>query len=185
MQTCPVFWNCSPGDGWEGQEHTYWENNTLVGDGKIPLMELDSSKGFKVSRTCLNNGSFGQIQNRQILYRQSHQKCTVALGAFYAVQRCSLSILVSLTGRCGWFSWERGNWGLGCHLDIMNGPYDLSRGLQKHEICCFWLGSHENMGFPGGSAGKESACNAGDPSSIPGLGTSLEEEMATHSSVLA
>ena len=25
-------------------------------------------------------------------------------------------------------------------------------------------------GFPGGSYGKESACNAGDPSSIPGLG---------------
>ena len=24
-------------------------------------------------------------------------------------------------------------------------------------------------GFPGGSAGKESACNAGDPGSIPGL----------------
>ena len=28
------------------------------------------------------------------------------------------------------------------------------------------------MGFPGGSDGKESACNLGDPSSIPGLGTS-------------
>ena len=27
-----------------------------------------------------------------------------------------------------------------------------------------------DKGFPGGSAGKESACNAGDPSSIPGLG---------------
>ena len=26
------------------------------------------------------------------------------------------------------------------------------------------------MGFPGSSAGKELACNAGDPSSIPGLG---------------
>ena len=26
------------------------------------------------------------------------------------------------------------------------------------------------MGFPGSSAGKESACNAGDPSSIPRLG---------------
>ena len=25
-----------------------------------------------------------------------------------------------------------------------------------------------NMGFPGGSDGKESACNVGDPSSIPG-----------------
>jgi len=35
-------------------------------------------------------------------------------------------------------------------------------------------------GFPGGSDGKESACNAGDLGSIP-----LEEEMATHSSILA
>ena len=25
------------------------------------------------------------------------------------------------------------------------------------------------MGFPGGSDGKESACNAGDPGSVPGL----------------
>ena len=28
------------------------------------------------------------------------------------------------------------------------------------------------MAFPGSSAGKESTCNAGDPSSIPGLGRS-------------
>ena len=27
-----------------------------------------------------------------------------------------------------------------------------------------------DKGLPGGSAGKESACDAGDPSSIPGLG---------------
>ena len=31
------------------------------------------------------------------------------------------------------------------------------------------------MGFPGISAGKESACNAGDPSSVPGLGRSPGE----------
>ena len=31
------------------------------------------------------------------------------------------------------------------------------------------------MGFLGSSAGKESACNAGDPSSIPGLGRSAGE----------
>ena len=31
------------------------------------------------------------------------------------------------------------------------------------------------MGFPGGSAGKESACNAGDLGLIPGLGRSLGE----------
>ena len=28
------------------------------------------------------------------------------------------------------------------------------------------------LGFPGGSESKESACNAGDPGSIPGLGRS-------------
>ena len=32
------------------------------------------------------------------------------------------------------------------------------------------------MGFPGGSAGKESACSAGDVGSIPGLGRSYGEE---------
>ena len=30
-------------------------------------------------------------------------------------------------------------------------------------------------GFPGGSDGTESACNAGDPSSIPGLGRSARK----------
>ena len=38
---------------------------------------------------------------------------------------------------------------------------------------------------PSGSHGKESTCDAGDPGLIPGLGRSLEEEMTTHSSVLA
>ena len=32
------------------------------------------------------------------------------------------------------------------------------------------------QGFPGGSDGRESACNAGDPDSIPGLGRALGEE---------
>ena len=31
------------------------------------------------------------------------------------------------------------------------------------------------LGFPGGSDGKASAYNAGDPGSIPGLGRSSEE----------
>ena len=45
------------------------------------------------------------------------------------------------------------------------------------------------MGFPAGSDGKESACNAENPGSIPGLGRSpgspLEKEMTTHSNILA
>ena len=41
------------------------------------------------------------------------------------------------------------------------------------------------MSFPDGSEGKESACNAGDPGSIPGLGRSLGKIMAIHSNILA
>ena len=44
------------------------------------------------------------------------------------------------------------------------------------------------MGFPGGSALKNLPANAGDArdtGSIPGQEDPLEEEMATHSSILA
>ena len=41
------------------------------------------------------------------------------------------------------------------------------------------------LGFPCGSAGKESTCNAGDLSLTPGLGRSLEKGKATHCSILA
>ena len=37
------------------------------------------------------------------------------------------------------------------------------------ETSTIWQNSYP-LGFPGSSAGKESACNAGDPGSIPGLG---------------
>ena len=39
------------------------------------------------------------------------------------------------------------------------------------------------LSFSGGSGSEESACNAGNPSSIPRL--ALEKEMAAHSSILA
>ena len=37
------------------------------------------------------------------------------------------------------------------------------------------MGIHTHKGFPGGSDGKASACNVGDPVSIPGLGRSPGE----------
>ena len=40
------------------------------------------------------------------------------------------------------------------------------------------------LGLPGGSDGKASAYNVGEPGSIPGSGNPLEKEMATHSSTL-
>ena len=41
------------------------------------------------------------------------------------------------------------------------------------------------VGFPGGSAGKEPACNVGDLGSIPALGTAPGEGKGCHSSILA
>ena len=41
-----------------------------------------------------------------------------------------------------------------------------------------------NICFPGSSGGKESACNAGDPVWYLRQEDPLEEEMATHSSIL-
>ena len=41
------------------------------------------------------------------------------------------------------------------------------------------------MSFGGGSDGKESACNAGDPGLMPGSGRSSGEGNGYHSSILA
>ena len=38
-----------------------------------------------------------------------------------------------------------------------------------------YVGTQRNVGFPDSSVGKESACNAGDPSLIPRLGRSAGE----------
>ena len=47
---------------------------------------------------------------------------------------------------------------------------------------CLVMDVMRELGFPCGSAGKESACNVRDLGSIPGLGGSPGE--ATHSSIL-
>ena len=47
------------------------------------------------------------------------------------------------------------------------------------------LRAGERMGFPSGSDGKESACNAGDHGLIPGSGSSPGEGRGSHSRILA
>ena len=45
--------------------------------------------------------------------------------------------------------------------------------------------THSSLGFPGGSDGKESSCNAGLQVRSLGWEDPLEERMATHSNILA
>ena len=55
-------------------------------------------------------------------------------------------------------------------------------------FCCavyFYVVYPLPWGIPGGSDGKESACDAGDSGSIPGQEDPLEKEITTHSSILA
>ena len=58
---------------------------------------------------------------------------------------------------------------------------DIQQGFISVTSVHLWLKWAETeffivaMGFPDSSAGKESACNAGDPGSIPGLGRSTGE----------
>ena len=61
------------------------------------------------------------------------------------------------------------------------------RSLQPHTHTHTQTHTHTHIhaGFHDGLAGKESACNAGDPDSISGWEDPLEKEMATHASILA
>ena len=46
----------------------------------------------------------------------------------------------------------------------------MFRDLNGLDNCVFVTQRIIRMGFPGGSDGKESACNVGDQGSVPGLG---------------
>ena len=56
-------------------------------------------------------------------------------------------------------------------LQLLKGRQDFPSGLTPFISCA----STGRKGFPGGSVSQESACNAGDPRSIPGLGRSPGE----------
>ena len=57
--------------------------------------------------------------------------------------------------------------------------------MGPHRVEHDWSDAEAAADFPGGSDGKESVYNAWDPGSSPGLGRSLEKEIAIHSSTTA
>ena len=65
-------------------------------------------------------------------------------------------------------------------------PFATAKPKNYLEFNAPWL--HRFWGFPDGSVGKESTCNAGDTGDMVqslGGGDPLEKEMATHCSILA
>ena len=58
---------------------------------------------------------------------------------------------------------------------------------ESNAVNCAPVGNEMSAyeGFPGGPAGKESDCSEGDRVQLLGWEDPLEEEMATHSSILA
>ena len=73
-------------------------------------------------------------------------------------------------------------------IPVSQGPWQLLRVFPKTSFPEIWRwqscpstfkswGNSCPLGFPGSSDGKESACNAGDPGSIPGLGRSTGERI--------
>ena len=60
------------------------------------------------------------------------------------------------------------------HFSVYNNS--LSKLTQLNILdAIYLLMTSSHMGFPHSSVGKESACNAGDPGLIPGLGRSAGE----------
>ena len=53
------------------------------------------------------------------------------------------------------------------------GNQETSAGFWKGFVICVLGSFNPSLGFPGGSDGKESACNVRELGSIPGLGRSL------------
>ena len=68
-------------------------------------------------------------------------------------------------------------------FSLLGAPISTSlKNMSLSQLC--YRKTSPLLGCPGGSDSKESACNAGDQSSIPGL-ERFPGEGATHASVLA
>ena len=74
-----------------------------------------------------------------------------------------------------------------CYVPLLDASVgvslDAAGALRYRAWAQSW--SSAALAAPGSSVVKNPPTNAGDLSSIPGLGRSLEKELATHSSILA
>ena len=90
---------------------------------------------------------------------------------------------------CGWILYQLSRKGSLRTLEWVAYLFSSSFSQPRNQtgVSCIAGGFFTNWAIrePWGSAGKESACHAGDLGSIPGLGRSPERGKATYSSILA
>ena len=72
-----------------------------------------------------------------------------------------------------------------CALENSVYPPVIGQNVMYVPVRSIWHIVLFQLDFPGGSDGKASVYDVGDPGSIPGLGRSLGEGMAIHSSTIA
>ena len=67
---------------------------------------------------------------------------------------------------------------------VLWSPLGPGFGIGGSTVLLLFTNASFLWGFPGGSDGKESTCNAGDPVRSVDQENPLEKEMTTHSSIL-
>ena len=118
---------------------------------------MPSSRGFSKSRDW--------TQGSRIAGRFFTNWATMEAQEYWVK---SLSLLQEI------FPTQEQNWGLlHCRQILYQLNYKTNQGWVGARNCLHIWSAH--MGFPDGSAGKESACSVGDLDSIPGLGRSPGE----------
>ena len=128
--------------------HLYWE--CLLFCTCPPNPESDFFFNFKIVPTSC--------------YTNTEHSCTLSLCINSIVLFLSRSILMYLSS-CS----------LSTHTHTHTHTHMTARLMRQLMEISFWLLTLLSLGFPGGSDGKESAYNSGDPGSIPGLGKSPRE----------
>ena len=88
-------------------------------------------------------------------------------------KKINLILIRTVSGSWGYFKWELQS--VAVLIEFMC-VYSQGENFEGHHSFG-WISSSllAKMVFPGGSKSKESACSAGDPCSIPGLGRSPGE----------
>ena len=131
---------------------------------EVALCSLQTYAGMAFPTCCHRPGEGGGMEVRGLPSSTWKQKIPVSSSSLPPPLMFLPCISQSLSGDS-----QFSNSFLSCLSHLLFHSQTKNSRISIPIKLCFW------KGFPGSSVGKESACNAGDPSSIPGSGRSTGE----------